>query len=690
MAVKVFEFKIYPHKDFQEQFNRWAYGLKKFYNFCLEQFELLDEYTYWDKLSKTRVPCCPVPWSLKLIETLDPNPYLPELKNKHYVSYSNLIAPQDIPVIRNAPEARQYTLKKGETAKDVFKRVKNPDQIVVTTAKPESSGLDKWPRGWLGGVGYSQPPKQDYQPSLIKNFPNSEKTKDAGILVKKETLENSNLPDEIKKVILDVPYKFRSGTLAMLCTSWQEYLKSRSGQKDLKRGKPKYKRYRDRIETIIHPNPNAGSSKPASKDACRLEGDNILVLPSFGKVKIKGLDKRFRDNDGSIPRVKVVKVLKRPSGWYVQLTADINRSNKLFKKPLGAIGIDTGLKEDNWITTDRFAVTKPRWYRESEEKLARLQKELDAKKLQRVILWLNHPDNSIERIKTIFPSIAKEALEKVKACKRPQYLHELVKNNELSTSGLNQLKHFNFRDCEKVESCYLFDKLLSVSNKEIELAERIRKLHEKLKRRRRSHNQKQSTWLTRKYSIIRIEDGLQKNVGKSKAKVSEDNRSFERNAQNSRAGMNKSVLDAAIGGFISLVESKSKEWGRDFKRMKPGKGKAYSQRCPVCHHENKEQKDITNHQDYNCSNCGFTHRSRDVIPGINMILDEFEEQQQKNLLGIETEEQKIIWDDLSKECRQAWRLREKWLSENAPGGGCQDEVNSDKPSNTRKSRRRKK
>lgn len=60
-----------------------------------------------------------------------------------------------------------------------------------------------------------------------------------------------------------------------------------------------------------------------------------------------------------------------------------------------------------------------------------------------------------------------------------------------------------------------------------------------------------------------------------------------------------------------------------------------------------------------------------------MILDEFEAGD-------------IQWDDLSKEARQAWRLREKWLSENAPGSGCQDEVTTDKPSNARRKRNRKK
>ncbi|MCG5062230.1 MAG: type V CRISPR-associated protein C2c8 [Limnoraphis sp. WC205] len=684
--VRVIEFKIHPDADFRDRFENWAYGLKKFWNFCLEQFEILDENTYYDKQSKTRVPCCKLPWSYRYVqeyhENLDAEIGQQYQKPKSKVSApcSDLIAPESIPVIRDAPEARQYTLKKGETAEEFYQK-HDWRRCVLTSVSIPSKGLNKknepykWAKGWLGGIGYSQPPKVDYRSALIKNFP-SPTSSDAGILNKSSTIEESNLPDNVKQAILNTPYKFRAGTLAMLCTSWQEYTKSRSGKNELGRGKPRYKPMREKVETIIHPNPNAGTSKPASKDSCRVEPGNILVLPSFGRVKVKGLSKRFRCPDGSIPRVKIVKILKRPSGWFVQLTATIPKSLKLFKTPIGAVGIDTGVKGDNFLTSDRFQVKTTRWYRELEAKISSLQQEIDAKKMHRVILWLNHPENSIDHAKDIFPGVAKDSLIAAMQCKTIKQLTELVSENKLSTSGLMQIKHYDSRNC-KLDKCLLFDKLLSESSREKALSNRLKKIQEKSRRQRRSRDQKLSTWIARKYNVIRIEDGLQNLKGKSKSKVSEDNKSFERNAQNARAGMNKSVSDAAIGQFIELTEQKSEKWGRDFKRLKPSKEKAYSQRCPVCLENNTEQKKIQEHPDFNCPNCGFTHRDRDVIPGINMMIDEY---------MMET----VTWEDLSKESRQAWRSREKWLSENARQGGCQNEVNSDKGSNARKSRRRKK
>ncbi|MGB3533435.1 MAG: hypothetical protein WBA13_07945 [Microcoleaceae cyanobacterium] len=54
MAIKVKEFKFSPTEEQQQQFFDYTYGLKKFWNYCLEQFEILDEYTYYNKQDKKR------------------------------------------------------------------------------------------------------------------------------------------------------------------------------------------------------------------------------------------------------------------------------------------------------------------------------------------------------------------------------------------------------------------------------------------------------------------------------------------------------------------------------------------------------------------------------------------------------------------------------------------------------------
>jgi transposase len=115
--------------------------------------------------------------------------------------------------------------------------------------------------------------------------------------------------------------------------------------------------------------------------------------------------------------------------------------------------------------------------------------------------------------------------------------------------------------------------------------------------------------------------------------------------------MKKSLLDAAHGQFMQLLEDKSKIQERCFERLKPNSDKhpvtreriAPSKMCPVCDHKNLAQKDLNN-KDFKCENCEFTHENRDCIPGINFTLWAYFE-------GKATGEQ------LSKEAASILRLR---------------------------------
>ncbi|MGB3533434.1 MAG: type V CRISPR-associated protein C2c8 [Microcoleaceae cyanobacterium] len=521
-------------------------------------------------------------------------------------------------IVKSLPDVKVYTPQKDESAIDVWKRIKNPERAVVSVASTEFN------YGWVGGWGYSCP-ISGHRSALVDLKSKTFSKEGLGKLKSEAYINKSNYSDEIKRTIKSVHSKFRGGTLNQLITSWNEYIKSRSKQNDLKRGKPKYKCYRDRIKTIVNDNPNAGEKNPASKDDCRIVKTDVLRIPGFGEVKIKGLSQRWI-SDREVPRVKTVKILNRPSGWYIQLTGEFKERDRRYKQSHGAIGIDAGWSQENWITTDRDCTTKPRWYREGEEKLAKLQRQLDGKKAQRLILWLNHSDNSIERMKQLFPYIARVDLEKIRECKTSESLQQLVSEGEVTSYIIQRLKHYNFKDY-KGDFCMVYDYLLSETKREWELKKTIACHHEKLKRRRRAHNQKRSTWLTRKYDVIRVEDGLQMTAGRAKTKVSEDRNQFEKNNQSSRIGMNKSLLDAAHGNFLQLLEDKSNVWERNFERLKPGSDLhpvtkeriAPSQMCPVCDHKNTAQKDIGK-KDFNCEQCGYIHHNRDRIPGLNFII----------------------------------------------------------------------
>lgn len=149
----------------------------------------------------------------------------------------------------------------------------------------------------------------------------------------------------------EVPSKFVSGTLKSLADAWQEY---KSG----KRKHPRYKRYQDKIKTLINNN----------SKSIRVSGKQI-TLPKLGKVTVKTLDKRWPK---SVP-ISTLKIVKEPSGYYLQLTGELATSRK-FKLSNKAVGLALGYSRV--CTTDGGKVVEPpAYYRKMEKRLARLQRK---------------------------------------------------------------------------------------------------------------------------------------------------------------------------------------------------------------------------------------------------------------------------------------------------------------------------
>lgn len=407
-------------------------------------------------------------------------------------------------------------------------------------------------------------------------------------------------------MILAVSYKYRAGTLESLSNSWEEYIKTKAGKAKIPREKPKFKGKRNPITTIIHPNPNAGEKQPRSKDAVRVEGDK-LVIPAFGKFKIKGIDTRWRLPDGTIPRVKVFKILKKASGYYVQLTGDFPTRRKLNHQTT-ALGVDFGLKEDNWVcASDGTLATSPRWFRKYEEKLAKAQQTLQLKIDKRLILWLNHPQTTYHSLTSIVASITLEQFEALKKCRTPDTLNTLVSEEVISNSQLQRLR-YNAKFENENEP-------LSRSQEILKIKQRIARIHEKIKRARNAYQHYWTSRLIRRHGEIVVEDGLQRSKGKSKAKIEDGE--FKENKRSANKGKNKSLSDAGIGGFIQKLETKGKESDRAVFRHHP----AYSsQQCPICDHILREQKEIKDHPDYRCPECGYYHPNRDTKAGITLLL----------------------------------------------------------------------
>jgi putative transposase len=145
-----------------------------------------------------------------------------------------------------------------------------------------------------------------------------------------------------------VPSKFINGTVQSLADAWAALLKG--------------KRKRKPITSLV--NNNAKSIKVTGK---------YIRIPNLGLCKVKGLDKRWI---ADMP-ISVLKVLKRPSGYYLQLTGDIH-AGKVSPSDK-AIGIDVGLK--SLYTDDKGKQINPRqYYKKLSKRLARLQRKIARQK----------------------------------------------------------------------------------------------------------------------------------------------------------------------------------------------------------------------------------------------------------------------------------------------------------------------
>ena len=129
-------------------------------------------------------------------------------------------------------------------------------------------------------------------------------------------------------------------------------------------GKPKFKSKKNEIQsykTKFNKTPKGGS--------IRIEGNHIQ-LPKLGLVKFA----KSREVSGSI---KNATIRRTPSGKYfisIACKLEIEELVKTTKK----IGVDVGLK-DFAITSDGEIIENPKYFRKSEKRLVKLQKDLSRK-----------------------------------------------------------------------------------------------------------------------------------------------------------------------------------------------------------------------------------------------------------------------------------------------------------------------
>jgi len=72
-TLRTVEFGLYPTRPQAQQLEAWLELQRRIWNYGLALLQELDSFSAYDKASKTRVPCCPVPWSYRWAATSDGN-----------------------------------------------------------------------------------------------------------------------------------------------------------------------------------------------------------------------------------------------------------------------------------------------------------------------------------------------------------------------------------------------------------------------------------------------------------------------------------------------------------------------------------------------------------------------------------------------------------------------------------------
>ncbi len=132
------------------------------------------------------------------------------------------------------------------------------------------------------------------------------------------------------------------------------YARRRAG---LKAGLPRFKKY-GRYKSITYP-----------QKGFKVEG-NRLLLSKIGSIRIR----QHRDIRGQI---KTLTVKRMPSGkWYAYFSCIVETQPR--EKPFEDVGIDVGLNSYA-VLSDGIRIENPRLYRQSEKRLAHLQRRWSRK-----------------------------------------------------------------------------------------------------------------------------------------------------------------------------------------------------------------------------------------------------------------------------------------------------------------------
>src|SRR5947209_13777847 len=140
---------------------------------------------------------------------------------------------------------------------------------------------------------------------------------------------------------------------------------------------------------------------------------------------------------------------------------------------------------------------------------------------------------------------------------------------------------------------------------------RVAKAHRTIARQRRDFQHKASKKLVERYQVIVFEDIKTSNLTRKPNPKQDENGKYLPNGGSAKGGLNKSILDAGWGTFVSMCSVKAAWAGRTLIKVAP---QFTSQVCSGCGQVRK--KDLS--ERWHSCECG-TELDRDVNAAINIL-----------------------------------------------------------------------
>lgn len=144
--------------------------------------------------------------------------------------------------------------------------------------------------------------------------------------------------------------------------------------------------------------------------------------------------------------------------------------------------------------------------------------------------------------------------------------------------------------------------------------QKVSRLHRKAARQRADHHRKTALDMVRNHDVIAHEDLNIAGMTRAPEPKSDPDKpgAFLANQASAKAGLNKSVLDAGWGQFLTILVGKAEKAGR---RTVGVNARNTSRTCLNCGHVDSENR--VTQANFTCARCGYT-RNADVVGAVNI------------------------------------------------------------------------